>query len=76
MRPSKTQPKNHKGLSGKWYCRRAIRHAIEVAWDQGDLDVLEKYFSNTISASRGKPTNREFITRMANVVKANVQSAA
>lgn len=55
---------------------RAIRHLIEVTWCRGDLDILEKYFGNTISASRGKPTNGEFIARMANVVKANVQRAA
>ena len=48
---------------------RAIRHLIEVTWSRGDLDVLEKYFGNTISASRGKPTNGEFIARMANVIK-------
>ena len=54
----------------------AIRHLIEVTWARGDLDILEKYFGNTVSASRGKPTNGEFIARMANVVKANVQRAA
>ena len=55
---------------------RAIRHLIEVTWCRGDLDILEKYFGNTVSASRGKPTNGEFIARVANVVKANVQKAA
>jgi len=55
---------------------RAIRHLIEVTWCRGDLDILEKYFGNTVSASRGKPTNGEFIARMANVVKTNVQRAA
>lgn len=55
---------------------RAIRHLIEVTWARGDLDVLDKYFGNTISASRGKPTNGEFIARMANVVKAKMQKAA
>jgi two-component system response regulator (stage 0 sporulation protein A) len=55
---------------------RAIRHLIEVTWARGDLDILEKYFGNTVSASRGKPTNGEFIARLANVVKANVQRAA
>ncbi len=55
---------------------RAIRHLIEVTWFRGDLDILEKYFGNTVSASRGKPTNGEFIARMANVVKASVQKAA
>ena len=55
---------------------RAIRHLIEVTWFRGDLDILEKYFGNTVSASRGKPTNGEFIARMANVVKTGVQKAA
>ena len=55
---------------------RAIRHLIEVTWARGDLDILEKYFGNTVSASRGKPTNGEFIARLANVVKANMQKAA
>ena len=55
---------------------RAIRHMIEVTWSRGDLDILEKYFGNTISASRGKPTNGEFIARIANVVKQNLREAA
>ena len=55
---------------------RAIRHLIEVTWCRGDVDVLDRYFGNTVSASRGKPTNGEFIARMANVVKASVQRAA
>ena len=40
---------------------RAIRHAIEVAWDRGDLEVLQKYFGYTVSNIKGKPTNSEFI---------------
>ena len=40
---------------------RAIRHAIEVAWDRGDIDVLNSYFGYTIQNDRGKPTNSEFI---------------
>ena len=40
---------------------RAIRHAIEIAWDRGDLDVLNGYFGYTISTGKGKPTNSEFI---------------
>lgn len=55
---------------------RAIRHLIEVTWSRGDLDVLDKYFGNTISASRGKPTNGEFIARMANVIKLKMREAA
>ena len=54
---------------------RAIRHLIEVTWSRGDLDVLDKYFGNTISASRGKPTNGEFIARMANVIKLRMREA-
>ena len=40
---------------------RAIRHAIEVAWDRGDIEVLQKYFGYTVSGTKGKPTNSEFI---------------
>ena len=55
---------------------RAIRHAIEVAWNRGDLDVLDKYFGNTVSASKGKPTNSEFIARVANIVRQRMKNAA
>lgn len=44
---------------------RAIRHAIEVAWDRGDLDILNAYFGYTIQNERGKPTNSEFIAMIA-----------
>lgn len=44
---------------------RAIRHAIEVAWDRGDVDVLNSYFGYTIQNQRGKPTNSEFIAMIA-----------
>lgn len=44
---------------------RAIRHAIEVAWDRGDLDTLNAYFGYTIQNNRGKPTNSEFIAMIA-----------
>ena len=44
---------------------RAIRHAIEVAWDRGDVDVLNSYFGYTIHNTRGKPTNSEFIAMIA-----------
>ncbi len=44
---------------------RAIRHAIEVAWDRGDIDVLNSYFGYTIQNSRGKPTNSEFIAMIS-----------
>ena len=44
---------------------RAIRHAIEVAWDRGDVDILNSYFGYTIQNNRGKPTNSEFIAMIA-----------
>ena len=44
---------------------RAIRHAIEVAWDRGDVDTLTAYFGYTIHNERGKPTNSEFIAMIS-----------
>lgn len=44
---------------------RAIRHAIEVAWDRGDLETLQKYFGYTVNSTKGKPTNSEFIAMIA-----------
>ena len=44
---------------------RAIRHAIEVAWDRGDIETLQKYFGYTVSNAKGKPTNSEFIAMIA-----------
>ena len=48
---------------------RAIRHAIEVAWDRGDVDTLTSYFGYTISRQRGKPTNSEFIAMIADKLR-------
>ena len=48
---------------------RAIRHAIEAAFDRCDLRVIERYFGNTVSPRKGRPTNSEFITRLADVVR-------
>ncbi len=48
---------------------RAIRHAIEVAWDRGDVDTLNSYFGYTIHNSRGKPTNSEFIAMIADKLR-------
>ena len=55
---------------------RAIRHLIEVTWARGELEVLNRYFGNTVSADKGKPTNGEFIARMSNVVKQRLREAA
>jgi len=44
---------------------RAIRHAIEVAWDRGNVETLNSFFGYSISAARGKPTNSEFIAMIS-----------
>ncbi len=48
---------------------RSIRHCIETAWMRGDYDTLQGYFGNTVSPDKGKPTNSEFIARIANIVR-------
>lgn len=48
---------------------RAIRHAIEVAWDRGDLETLQKYFGFTVSPNKGKPTNSEFVALIADKIR-------
>ena len=48
---------------------RAIRHAIEVAWDRGDIEVLQSYFGYTVSQIKGKPTNSEFISMIADKLR-------
>ena len=53
---------------------RAIRHAIEVAWDRGDVDTLNSYFGYTIHNLRGKPTNSEFIAMIADKMRLDKKS--
>lgn len=48
---------------------RAIRHAIELAWDRGNIDLMNQYFGYTIDVERGKPTNSEFIAMIADRLK-------
>ncbi len=54
---------------------RAIRHAIEVAWDRGDLDTLQRFFGYTVSNTKGKPTNSEFIALIADKLQLQLRSA-
>lgn len=54
---------------------RAIRHAIEVAWDRGDVDILNSYFGYTIHNTRGKPTNSEFIAMIADKLRLRIKMA-
>ena len=53
---------------------RAIRHAIEVAWDRGDLETLQKFFGFTVSNTKGKPTNSEFIALIADKLQLQLKT--
>lgn len=53
----------------KKHVERAICNAIEVAWDRGNINTLQRYFGNTVSARKGKPTNSQFISTIANHIK-------
>lgn len=54
---------------------RAIRHAIEVAWDRGDVETLQKFFGYTVSNIKGKPTNSEFIAMIADRLSLQLKQA-
>lgn len=54
---------------------RAIRHAIEVAWDRGDVDTLNSYFGYTIHNGRGKPTNSEFVAMIADKLRLRLKNS-
>ena len=55
---------------------RAIRHAIEIAWDRGNVDTLNSFFGYTIHTAKGKPTNSEFIALIADKLKLKFKKAA
>lgn len=55
---------------------RAIRHAIEVAWDRGDLETLQNYFGYTVNSAKGKPTNSEFIAMIADRIRLQKKNQA
>lgn len=52
---------------------RAIRHAVELAWDRGDLDTHQKFFGFTCSPKKGKPTNKEFLSNLADHLRLELQ---
>lgn len=52
---------------------RAIRHAIEVAWDRGDIEVLQNFFGYTVSNVKGKPTNSEFISMISDKLRLKIK---
>ncbi len=53
---------------------RAIRHAIEIAWDRGDLDILNAFFGYTVNTCKGKPTNSEFIALVTDKLRLQQKS--
>jgi len=53
---------------------RAIRHAIETAWNRGDIDTLNSFFGYTVSNTKGKPTNSEFIAMIADKLSLEIHS--
>lgn len=62
-----TVAKKYKTTSSR--VERAIRHAIEVAWDRGDVETLNGFFGYTVSNVKGKPTNSEFISMIADRIR-------
>lgn len=67
-----TVAKKHQTTSSR--VERAIRHAIEVAWDRGDMDTLDSYFGYTVQNTRGKPTNSEFIAMISDKIRLNLKA--
>lgn len=68
-----TVAKKHNTTSSR--VERAIRHAIEVAWDRGDVDTLNSYFGYTVQNNKGKPTNSEFIAMISDRIRLQLKAA-
>lgn len=66
--------KKHSTTSSR--VERAIRHAIEVAWDRGDVETLNMYFGYTVHTNRGKPTNSEFIAMISDKLRLRIKIAS
>ena len=54
---------------------RAIRHAIEVAWNRGQIEVAQNIFGYTVNSNKGKPTNSEFIAMIADKLRLDLKTA-
>lgn len=65
--------KNYKTTPSR--VERAIRHAIEVAWNRGRVDTINDLFGYTINTRKGKPTNSEFIAMVADTLRLNEKTA-
>ena len=66
--------KKHKTTPSR--VERAIRHAIEVAWNRGRVDIMENVFGYTVNANKGKPTNSEFIAMIADKLRLEMRPAS
>lgn len=66
--------KKHKTTPSR--VERAIRHAIEVAWNRGRVDIMESVFGYTVDANKGKPTNSEFIAMIADKLRLEMKNAS
>ena len=62
-----TIAKMHQTTSSR--VERAIRHAIEVAWNRGKMDTIDALFGYTINTGKGKPTNSEFVALIADKIR-------
>lgn len=67
-----TVAKKHNTTSSR--VERAIRHAIEVAWDRGDIDTINSYFGYTVQNNKGKPTNSEFIAMISDKIRLQLKA--
>ena len=47
----------------------AIRHAVEVSWNRGDLKLMETIFGHSVDIDKAKPTNSEFIVTIADKLR-------
>ncbi|MDF2927832.1 sporulation transcription factor Spo0A [Anaerospora sp.] len=53
---------------------RAIRHAIEVAWNRGNIDMINRLFGYTVKLEKGKPTNSEFMAMIADRLRMEMRA--
>lgn len=66
----------HKHKTTPSRVERAIRHAIEVAWNRGNIETINSIFGHTISQERGKPTNSEFIAMVSDKLRTELTKAS
>ena len=66
--------KKHKTTPSR--VERAIRHAIEVAWNRGEINTIENIFGYTVNANKGKPTNSEFIAMIGDKIRLELKNAS